>query len=351
MNGNGNTTLEIRNEPTLLEISGILAPPSSGTGDLVPVNPHEVLIGPATGSAQALPFYRLITASDIPFASTLTADNVFTNVNRIPGLRLGTRVITVSYTLTALDYAVLANATSAQIDVQLPAALGTGQIYRLKKDDTTVNLVNLKANGADLIDTDSYVPLRNYKDEIMVRDAVLGRWDRYSPGITTPPDLSDIATLSSPNEFLAVNTFNGLCLTPRLINTTGSALSDLDTEVIVDATAADIEILLKPSSASGQWYHIKKIDTTSHVVSVVANGSDLIDGAISVNMDQQFAECTLLDALVGYWDNVGAGPELTPPSVFQIGRWARFVEINAPNGIQLELFNGTSWVVQWKQTI
>jgi hypothetical protein len=350
-NGNGSTTLEIRNEPTLLTVAGSLTPPSGGGGELTPVNPHEVLIGPSTGSTPALPTFRPQVAADIPIAAILTLPNQFTNVNRIPGLRVNTVIRTSNFTLGSTDFENWVNATNAQITALLPPAVGTGQIYRIKKADQTTNLVIINAVTGDFIDGDTQVVLRDWKDELVVIDASLHVWDRFNAPIPEPVDLTDYARLSIPNEFLARNLLHGLGLSPRLITTNGQTLSDEDSEVLVDATVSDLNIFLPASSGEGQWYHIKKVDVTNHIVSVIAAGTDTIDGSSSINFEKQWAECTLIDGQTGYWDNVGAGPPVEVPTVFQIGQWARFVETNSPNGIALELFNGTSWVQRWKEVV
>jgi hypothetical protein len=351
MSNNGNTTLEIRNEPTLLEISGFLAPPAGGGGELVPVDPHKALIGPSTGSAQALPTYRLLVTADTPYAPALALPNTFNNVNKIPGLRINTVVRTTDFSVGTTDFENYCDATGGQIDGVLPAATGTGQIYRFKKGDQTTNLITITAAAGDLIDGDTYVPLRFYKDDLVIIDAALHVWDRFTGGGGGAVDDTDLAHLSTPNEFLAQNIFHGIAFSPRLIATDNQVLTSLDTEVLIDATLADYDVFLSASVGLGQWHHIKKIDPTIHVVNIIANGTDLIDGTVSVSLEQQWADCTLMDAQVGYWDNVGAGPMLSVPTIFQIGRWARFVEANSPNGISLQLFNGTSWVTKWTETI
>lgn len=350
-NGNGSTSLEIRNEPTLLTIAAALSPPSGGGGPLEPVNPHEVLIGPSSGSTPALPTYRQQVAADTVYAPALALPNVFTNVNRIPGLRVNTVIRTSNFTLGVTDFENWVNAIAGQITATLPAALGTGQIYRVKKADQTINLVIVNAAAGDFIDGDTQVVLREWKDELVVIDAGLHVWDRFNAPVPVPVDLTDYARLSVSNEFLARNLLHGLGLTPRLITTDDQTLSSEDSEVLVDATPGDFNIFLPPSTGEGQWYHIKKVDVTNHIVSVVADGTDAIDGSSSVNFEKQWAECTLIDAQIGYWDNVGAGPPVEVPTIFQIGAWARFVATNSPNGVQLELFNGTSWVVRWKETV
>jgi hypothetical protein len=309
------------------------------------------LIGPSAGSTPALPTYRQQVAADIPFAAILSLPNQFTAVNRIPGLRVNAVTRTSNFTLGATDFENWVNAATAQITALLPPAQGTGQIYRVKKADQTTNLVIINAVVGDFIDGDTQVVLRDWKDELVVIDAGLHVWDRFNPPVPLPVDLTDYARLSIANEFLDRNLLHGLGLAPRLITTNNQTLSLQDSEVLIDATPGDFNVFLPPSIGEGQWYHIKKVDVTNHIVSVVAAGTDTIDGSSSVNFEKQWAECTLIDGQIGYWDNVGAGPPVEVPSVFQIGEWARFVEMNSPNGLGLELFDGTNWVLKWSVTL
>jgi hypothetical protein len=328
--------------------------PALGGGVLTPVNPHEVLIGPATGFAPGIPTFRTQVPDDIIFAPALSRPNVFTNVNKIPGLRVNTVVRTGNFTVGTTDFENYCDATAGPQNGLLPAALGTGQIYRFKKGDQTSNSITITAVTGDLIDGDPSVALTQWKDELVIVDAAQNVWDRFSGGgggTGGPIDTTDVAFLSQPNEFLAQNIFNGIAFSPRLINTDNQIIASTYTEILVDATLIDLDLFLAPSTGSGQWHHIKKIDSTSHIVSIIANGTDLIDGTSSVVLENQWADCTLTDGAVGYWDNVGAGPVISVPKIFQIGDWARFIEINAPNGIALQLFNGTSWVTRWSETV
>lgn len=60
---------------------------------------------------------------------------------------------TAAYTLTALDYTVTGDATSATFSFTLPTAVGiTGRIYVLKKIDSSVNIVTVDADASETID-------------------------------------------------------------------------------------------------------------------------------------------------------------------------------------------------------
>lgn len=63
-----------------------------------------------------------------------------------------------------------------------------------------------------------------------------------------------------------------------------------DSILWVDASAGAINILLPAATiGQGQIYDVKKIDSTSNRVNIIAAGSDLIDGSASVYLDLQNA--------------------------------------------------------------
>ncbi len=83
-------------------------------------------------------------------------------------------------------------------------------------------------------------------------------------------------------------------------------IQSTDFEVLGDATAGDFTLQLPPATGSGLFLHLEKIDDTEHVVTVAADGSDLIQGSGSIALIEQWADCWLIDASSGFWDNPGA---------------------------------------------
>src|SRR5438552_308237 len=77
-------------------------------------------------------------------------------------------------------------------------------------------------------------------------------------------------------------------------------VTSLDFEILVDATSGPVTISLLPATGSGQLLHVKKIDSTSSVVTVAASGTDLIDDSMSVALPDQWADCLLIDAAFGF---------------------------------------------------
>lgn len=277
-------------------------PGPAGNALTTPVSPHQVLVGPNSGSTDDVPAFRDLEPIDIPFAADLNSPNNFQDVQKVPGLRVGVLIVTSDYTATSTDFAIEADASAGQITVTFPQALGTGQVLRVKKTDLTDNLVIVSAYTGDLIDDSPNVVLTSPKLDCTVIDVALETWDRFiSVGQIDP---TDIARLSRSNQFLGITTFAGIRVATRTVSDSYT-LTSLDFELSVDASAGPVDIQLPPATDSGQYFRVKKIDITDNLVRVLPDGSDLIDDSISVNLITQFADCALIDAGVAYWDNTG----------------------------------------------
>src|SRR6266436_5782426 len=88
--------------------------------------------------------------------AVLQLPNVFQDVQTIPGLRIGTEdVITSDYNVQVTDFELSGDATSGQFSFFLPMALGTGQMLRFKKIDSSSNLIIISPQSGDLIDGDA----------------------------------------------------------------------------------------------------------------------------------------------------------------------------------------------------
>ncbi len=84
---------------------------------------------------------------------------------------------------------------------------------------------------------------------------------------------------------------SGSTSTPNVLVSTSITLNDTHDTVCVDATAGPITITL-PDTASlvvrGRRYTIKKVDSSVNDVTVLASGSDLIDGATTTVISTQY---------------------------------------------------------------
>src|SRR6266436_2191760 len=87
--------------------------------------------------------------------AVLRLPNVFQDVQTIPGLRIGTDVITADYNVQVTDFELSGDATAGQFSFFLPMALGTGQMLRFKKIDSSSNLIIISPQSGDLIDGDA----------------------------------------------------------------------------------------------------------------------------------------------------------------------------------------------------
>lgn len=69
------------------------------------------------------------------------------------GVISGLTTKTANYTLTTLDYTVLGNASTASFSLTLPTSVGaTGQVYIIKKIDSTANTVTILTTSSQTID-------------------------------------------------------------------------------------------------------------------------------------------------------------------------------------------------------
>jgi hypothetical protein len=68
-----------------------------------------------------------------------------------------------------------------------------------------------------------------------------------------------------------------------------------DVVLICDATAQNVTINLPAASGlDGRTYYVKKIDSTAHTCTIDANGSELIDGALTLVLATQWTAVTLI---------------------------------------------------------
>ncbi len=112
-------------------------------------------------------------------------------------------------------------------------------------------------------------------------------------------------------------------------------------EITVNAESGAITIQLPAATGSGSWFHVKKIDATDNVVTVAVNGSDVIDDSSLVALTDQWADCLIIDAIPGYWDQVGSssgGTELLSD--------LSDVDINTPTDTQVLTYDSGSdkWI-------
>lgn len=307
-----------------------LAPPTPIPGGLIA--PHKVYAGPGSGISSALPTFRYLVPEDMPFAAILDNPNVFTRENTIRGLRIGTRTVTADYTITATDFEILVDATTAPITITLPAALGTGQIFRIKKIDGTNNSVVITPQPTDLMDNQSIIVISDQYLDCTVLDADIGYWDHFlSSGGILP---TDIARLGTANIFTDLNTFTGVRFATITVDT-DYTVTEFDYEILVNATDGPITITLPPSTGAGQFFHVKKVDVTANLVTIAADGTDLIDASSSLVLFGLWADASLLDGAPGYWDNMGGAEDVPDPDLARLSVANIFTEVNTFTGVRI----------------
>ena len=262
---------------------------------------HFVLAGPETGDP-AIMVPRLLVAGDTPYAAILADPNVFFSVNAFHGIRLIPRVVTTDYTLLPSDSVIVVIAASNDVTLTLPAAIGTGQTYRIKRIDGTAFIVTVQGQSGELIDGEPSVTLDNQFSVCTFVDEAVGYWDKGffgGEGLTLP---TNVAILDENNVFIALNTFTGIRLATRTVME-DYTLTELDYAILGLANDTSITVYLPPATGSGQVYRVKKGDPTINIVHVRAVGTDTIDGSISVDLVDQWSNVEVMDFAPGYWDN------------------------------------------------
>jgi hypothetical protein len=159
------------------------------------------------------------------------------------------------------------------------------------------------------------------------------------PPVIPPSDIALYARLDLPNTFLRETTLQGLRLTAITL-ANDFTFSAINGSVGMDATDASRTGQLPPSTGNGQVFYVWRMDDTNNVASIIPDGTDLISGAISVNLMGKDADALLIDVAVGRWQNVGtsnaaasAAPELIVgeiPSGVLDGINTTFVLANLP---------------------
>lgn len=87
-----------------------------------------------------------------------------------------------------------------------------------------------------------------------------------------------------------------LSVFPQAVTLTASAtLTSAQTVVLCDATAGDITVTLpRAEREAGRRYNIKKIDGTGNAVIIDGDGSETVDGELTVIIDTQYDAATIV---------------------------------------------------------
>jgi hypothetical protein len=111
-------------------------------------------------------------------AGTVSASGQVTGVGlKTTGGLVLTRVSkTAAYTLTAADYAISADATTAGFTLSLLAAPTDGQYYEVTKVDATANVVTIAGNGHNINGAATKTLTAQWATARLQYDATLGQW-------------------------------------------------------------------------------------------------------------------------------------------------------------------------------
>jgi hypothetical protein len=283
--------------------------PSADISGFGPQQPRRFFGGPTAG-VPAIPIFRELVATDTPFAAILSLPNVFGDVNTFPGIRVGRKTVTSNYSITAKDFEILVDASAGSITITQLNALGLGQMNRVKKIDSSTNPVTVVARPGDFINDGVSTVLGAPQKGVTFIDAAVNYWDSSETTSFTLP--SNVAYTDAENVFTVVNQFNGTRFTPRTV-TSNYIIQDTDFGLNGNAAGGPITLSLPPSFGVGQLYHVRKSDSSVNVVTVDADGSDLIDGSVSISLVEQYSDCLLYDEEPGSWTNIGASAGLALP--------------------------------------
>lgn len=141
------------------ELTGLSVAVSSGTANASSVYTQtsnvSVLGSTSVIFAQAFKAGTGIATSGNTIS--IAANQSLSGVTTVQGFKAPTSLKTANYTITTTDYTIRADASGAARIITLPTAAsvfsnGSGQIFNIKKTDSSANTVTIQANGAETID-------------------------------------------------------------------------------------------------------------------------------------------------------------------------------------------------------
>lgn len=122
---------------------------TSGLGTMATQNANNVTISGGTIQNVAL---TLDSLNSTPIGNSSPSTGVFTTMST-SGLYATIATKTSAYTLTTTDFTVLGNASTGAFTLTLPTAVNaSGQIYTLKKVDSSANAVTISTTSSQTID-------------------------------------------------------------------------------------------------------------------------------------------------------------------------------------------------------
>ena len=93
------------------------------------------------------------------------------------GQRVAVTTRTSSYAATVNDSVIRANASAGPVTISLPSATGSGQVYRVKKVDSTGNAVMISSADGSVLDASASATLSSQYQAVTLVDGAPGVWD------------------------------------------------------------------------------------------------------------------------------------------------------------------------------
>lgn len=147
------------------------------------------------------------------------------------------RTLTSSGAINKTDHTILANATSGNLTVTLPAIRDKWQVLVIKKTDSSTNYVRINPSGSDTIDGFANYLLVRQNQTVTLQAANDTSWKLLSPGagnvtkisLGTVANDATNATVTSVNMKVGAYTIAAQPDVPRNITVTHTAVSTVDT--------------------------------------------------------------------------------------------------------------------------
>lgn len=182
----GTGALVFATSPTL--VTPLLGTPTSGTltncaGLPISTGVSGLAAGVATFLATPSSANLLAAVTDetgtgvLVFGTSPTIGTPTLTTPKENGIKIAVRTEVGAYTAVATDYLIRADATSAGFTITLPAATGTGQMYHIKKIDSTANVVTIDGAGAETIDGATTKTISVQYSSFTIADVAAGVWN------------------------------------------------------------------------------------------------------------------------------------------------------------------------------